>query len=87
MATHSGILTWRIPWKEETGRLRSMGSQRVRHNWATNTFTFPNLHVQARVPRTLPVAASLSEPQGAPSPPNPPASSVPASCRFHPPRF
>ena len=30
MATHSGILTWRIPWTEEPGRLQSMGSQRVR---------------------------------------------------------
>ena len=29
MATHSGILTWRIPWKEEPGGLQSMGSQRV----------------------------------------------------------
>ena len=35
MATHSSILAWRIPWMEEPGRLRSMGSQRVRHNWAT----------------------------------------------------
>ena len=35
MATHSGILAWRIPWTEETGWLQSMGSQRVRHNWAT----------------------------------------------------
>ena len=35
MATHSSILTWRIPWTEEPGRLQSMGSQRVRHNWAT----------------------------------------------------
>ena len=32
MATHSGILTWRIPWTEEPGRLQSMGLQRVRHN-------------------------------------------------------
>ena len=32
MATHSGILTWRIPWTEEHGRLQSMGLQRVRHN-------------------------------------------------------
>ena len=32
MATHSSILAWRIPWTEEPGRLRSMGSQRVRHN-------------------------------------------------------
>ena len=28
MATHSSILTWRIPWTEETGRLQSMESQR-----------------------------------------------------------
>jgi len=32
MATHSSILAWRIPWTEETGRLQSMGSQKVRHN-------------------------------------------------------
>ena len=31
MATHSSILTWKIPWMEEPGRLKSMGSQRVRH--------------------------------------------------------
>ena len=30
MATHSGILAWRIPWTEEPGRLQSMGLQRVR---------------------------------------------------------
>ena len=30
MATHSSILTWRIPWTEEPDRLQSMGSQRVR---------------------------------------------------------
>ena len=32
MATHSSILAWEIPWTEESGRLRAMGSQRVRHN-------------------------------------------------------
>ena len=32
MATHSSILAWRIPWTEETGRLQSMGSQKVRHD-------------------------------------------------------
>ena len=36
MATHSGTLAWKIPWMEEPGRLQSMGSQRVRHNWATS---------------------------------------------------
>ena len=35
-ATNSGILDWRIPWKEEPGTLQSMRSQRVRHNWRTN---------------------------------------------------
>ena len=32
MATHSSILSWRIPWTEEPGRLQSMGSPRVGHN-------------------------------------------------------
>ena len=40
MATHSSILAWGIPWTEEPGGLKSVGSQRVRHNWMTNTFTF-----------------------------------------------
>ena len=38
MATHSSILTWRIPWTEEPGGLQSMGSQRVGHDWVTDTF-------------------------------------------------
>ena len=41
MATHSSILAWRIPRTEEPGRLQSMGLQRVRHDWANNTFSFP----------------------------------------------
>ena len=32
MATHSSVLAWRIPWTEESGRLQSMGSQRVGHD-------------------------------------------------------
>ena len=32
MVTPSSILAWRIPWTEETGRLQSMGLQRVRHD-------------------------------------------------------
>ena len=35
MATHFSILAWRIPWTEETGRLQSMGSQRVGCDWVT----------------------------------------------------
>ena len=38
MATHSSILAWIIPWTEKPGGLQSMGSQRVRYNWAHATF-------------------------------------------------
>ena len=42
MAAHSSILAWKIPWAEEPGRLQSMGSLRVRPDWATSfsLFTF-----------------------------------------------
>ena len=36
MATHSSTLAWKIPWTEEPGRLQSMGSLRVGHDWATS---------------------------------------------------
>ena len=36
MATHSSILAWKIPWTEEPGRLQSLGSQTVGHDWATS---------------------------------------------------
>ena len=39
MATHSSILAWKIPWTKEPGRLQSMGSQRVWHDWATSQFS------------------------------------------------
>ena len=32
MATHSSILVWRNPWTEESGGIRSMGLQVVRHD-------------------------------------------------------
>jgi len=34
MATHSSVLAWRIPWTEKPGRLQSMGSHRVGHDWS-----------------------------------------------------
>ena len=37
VATHTSILAWRIPWTEKPGGLQSTGSQRVGHDWATNT--------------------------------------------------
>ena len=36
MTPHSSTLAWKIPWTEEPGRLQSMGSRRVGHNWATS---------------------------------------------------
>ena len=40
MATHSSILSWRIPWTEEPGELQSKGLQQVGHDWVTNTQNF-----------------------------------------------
>ena len=39
MATHSSTLAWKIPWMEKAGRLQSMGSQRVGHDFTTTTTT------------------------------------------------
>ena len=48
VATHRRILARRIPWTEEPGGLRSMGSQGVRLDWETNTLTFKsNLNSEA----------------------------------------
>ena len=44
MATHSSTLAWKIPWMEEPGRLQSMGSQRVGHDWATSLSLFTFIH-------------------------------------------
>ena len=41
MATYFSIPAWRIPWTEEPDGLQSMGSQRVGHDWGTNTTTPP----------------------------------------------
>ena len=47
MVTHSSILAWKIPWTEKPGRLQSMGSQRVGHDWATSLH-FTSLHSYVR---------------------------------------
>ena len=44
MTTHSSTLAWKIPWTEEPGRLQSMGSQRVRHDWATSLSLITFMH-------------------------------------------
>ena len=44
MAPHSSTLAWKIPWTEEPGRLQSMGSLRVGHDWATSLSFFTFMH-------------------------------------------
>ena len=44
MAPHSSTLTWKILWTEEPGRLQSMGSLRVRQDWATSLSLFTFMH-------------------------------------------
>ena len=50
MATHSSTFAWKMPWTEEPGRLQSMGSQRVGHDWATSLLLYCTLYrLQYRV--------------------------------------
>ena len=44
MAPHSSTLAWKIPWTEEPGGLQSMGSLRVRHDWAASLPLFTFMH-------------------------------------------
>ena len=45
MATHSSTPAWKIPWMEEPGRLQSMGSLRIRHDWATSLHIHTHTHI------------------------------------------
>ena len=59
MATHSNTLAWKIPWTEEPSRLWSMGSQRIRQDWATSpSFPFP-IHRKGLISLTWDVWFSL----------------------------
>ena len=44
MAPYSSTLAWKIPWMEESGRLQSMGSLRVRHDWVPSLSLFSYMH-------------------------------------------
>ena len=44
VAPQSSTLAWKIPWMEEPGRLQSMGSLRVGHDWATSLSVFTFMH-------------------------------------------
>ena len=70
MAPHSSTLAWKIPWAEEPGRLQSMGSRRVRHDWATSISLFTFMHWRRKwqpTPVFLPRIPGTGEPDGLPS--------------------
>ena len=48
MITHPSILAWEIPWPEEPGRLQSIGSLRIVHDWATSLSLFTFMHWRKR---------------------------------------
>ena len=70
MAPHSSTLAWKIPWTEEPGRLQSMASLRVRHNWATSLSLVTFTHWRRKwqpTPVFLPGKSQGGEPGGLPS--------------------
>ena len=48
-ATPSSTLAWKIPWMEEPGRLQSIGSRRVGHDWATSLYLFSSRLLRSSV--------------------------------------
>ena len=48
MAPHSSTLALRVPWMEEPGGLQSMGSRRVRYDWATSLSLFTFMHWRSK---------------------------------------
>ena len=53
MAPYSSTLAWKIPWMEEPGRLQSMRSWRVGHDWATSLSFFTFMHWRRQWQPTL----------------------------------
>ena len=48
MEPHSSTLAWKIPWAEEPGRLQSMASLRVGHDWVTSLSLFTFMHWRSK---------------------------------------
>ena len=65
MAPHSSTLAGKIPWTEEPGRLQSMGSLRVGHNWATSLSLFTFMHWRRKWQPTPVFLPGESQGQGA----------------------
>ena len=64
MAPHSSTLAWQIPWTEEPGRLQSMGSLRVGHDWAASLSLFTFMHWTRQWQPTLVFLPRESQGQG-----------------------
>ena len=64
VAPHSSILAWQIPWTEKPGRLQSMGSQRVGHDWATSLSVFTFMHWRRKWQPTPEFLPGQSQGQG-----------------------
>ena len=67
MAPHSSTLAWKIPWAKEPGRLQSMGSLRVGHDWATSLSLFTFMHRRRQPTPVFLPGESQAEPGGLPS--------------------
>ena len=71
MAPHSSTLAWKIPWTEEPGRLQSMRSLRVGHDWATSLWLFTFMHWRRKMATRSSILAwripGMGEPGGLPS--------------------
>ena len=65
MAPHSSTLAWKIPWAEEPGRLQSMGSRRVGHDWTTSLSLFTSMHWRRKWQPTPVFLPGESQGQGA----------------------
>ena len=65
MAPHSSTLAWKIPWTEEPGRLQSMGSLGVGHDWATSLSHFTFMHWRRKWQRTPLLLPGESQGRGA----------------------
>ena len=72
--SHSSAIAWKIPWMEEPGRLLSMGSRRVRHDWETSRSLFTFMHWRRKwqptpvfLPRESQRIPGTGEPGGLPS--------------------
>ena len=67
MAPHSSTLAWKISWTEEPGRLQSMGSLRVGHDWVTSLSLFIFLHWRRKWQPTPVFLPGESQGRGLPS--------------------